>query len=322
MTKETKTLPQAIKIIVGLYGQDVVKDVRMVNIMGDVVTLEDNLAVKTILRDVLKLGYGGKVLAINGIKDDYNIKIKAYTKEISDLYGYKETIVQYVLFSLAYGIGLCPYLPRITKKVPSQRQEDKATPETNQPITTIRLTKGKILSLSIILFFIICVVANYFMANSHDVERFEQRISSGDSFLSSEDYVNAVESYKEAYKGYEGYKSNSYKREALEKIDAVVDQLTEEGQTNNRSLLQASKLIQSELELNLNDNDLGRVKLKKADIDKTIKEKVDNGHNILITIISANNGKLNENGKKILKDLMELSPDDYWLNFINRKSYE
>jgi len=35
--------------------------------------------------------------------------------------------------------------------------------------------------------------------------------------------------------------------------------------------------------------------------------------------VSANNGKLNEDGKKLLEELLELSPDDYWLKFIKNK---
>ena len=111
MNKESKTLPQAIKIIVGIYGKNVVKDVQMVNIMNDVVSLEDPAAVKSILRDVIKSGYGAKILAINTPREDYHLKVKVFSKEISDNYGYKEVIVQYILYSIAFGINICPKEP-------------------------------------------------------------------------------------------------------------------------------------------------------------------------------------------------------------------
>ena len=111
MNKESKTLPQAIKIIVGIYGKNVVKDVQMVNIMNDVVSLEDPAAVKSILRDVIKSGYGAKILAINTPREDYHLKVKDFSKEISDNYGYKEVIVQYILYSIAFGINICPKEP-------------------------------------------------------------------------------------------------------------------------------------------------------------------------------------------------------------------
>ena len=40
MTKEPKTLPEAIKIIVGIYGTKFLNDVRLVNIMNDIVSLD------------------------------------------------------------------------------------------------------------------------------------------------------------------------------------------------------------------------------------------------------------------------------------------
>jgi hypothetical protein len=53
-----------------------------------------------------------------------------------------------------------------------------------------------------------------------------------------------------------------------------------------------------------------------------MREKTVNGRQQLITVISANNGKLDERGKLLLNELLMLSPDDYWLNFIKKKSNE
>ena len=58
------------------------------------------------------------------------------------------------------------------------------------------------------------------------------------------------------------------------------------------------------------------------EIEKLITEKVDNGHQPLITNISTNKGELDENGKNNLAELLELSPNDYWLNFIKHKISE
>ena len=70
MNKVTKSLPQGIKIIVDRYGMDVLNDVRLVNIMSDVVTLEDSLAVKNTFREIIKLGYGKKILSLLSAKGD------------------------------------------------------------------------------------------------------------------------------------------------------------------------------------------------------------------------------------------------------------
>ena len=61
MNKEPKTLPQAIKIVVDKYGKDIVNNARMVNIMSDLIDLDESLATKKILKELLKLGYGKKI---------------------------------------------------------------------------------------------------------------------------------------------------------------------------------------------------------------------------------------------------------------------
>ena len=113
MNKTPVTLPHAIKIVVSKNGKDVVRDVRLLNIMNDMVYIEDSAAVKNILREVLKSGYGSKLLSLTPPHDDYQLKIKAYSKTISDSLGFKDVIVQYILYSIAYGIGLCPSIPRL-----------------------------------------------------------------------------------------------------------------------------------------------------------------------------------------------------------------
>ena len=80
--------------------------------------------------------------------------------------------------------------------------------------------------------------------------------------------------------------------------------------------------MQSEMQLNLDKEDLSRLQSKKDNIEKLINTRVSNGRNSLISIVSANNGKLDADGKALLIDLLELSPNDYWLNFIKKKSYE
>lgn len=77
----------------------------MVNIMNDVVSLEDPNAVKSIFRDCLRLGYGGKIQAITP-KDNFHLNDKDFFKDISDSSGYKDVIVQYILYSIAYGVGI------------------------------------------------------------------------------------------------------------------------------------------------------------------------------------------------------------------------
>ena len=324
MTKDPKTLPEAIKIIVGIYGKDVVKDVRMVNIMNDVVSMEEHNAVKTILRNCIKLGFGDKVLAITP-KDDLHLKIKSFSKDISDSYGYKDVIVQYILYSIAYGIGICENKPYLKNHAKPQPEKYRTLKPKNSRLTHTEESKQPPYKKMAVVFtvLLICTIAGFSLWNaSEEREKFQNRVFTGDSFLNSGDYDNAIESYKEAYNGYNALNSGSYKEDALGKIDDVIEKLLKEGKTDNKSLLHAYHVLQSEMQLNLEKKDKERLQMKLEEVETIISEKVDNGRNNLISILSANNGVLDENGKKLLLDLLLLSPDDYWLNFIKKKSYE
>ena len=161
-----------------------------------------------------------------------------------------------------------------------------------------------------------------YMASSTDREQFDQRIYSGDSFMYSGDYTNAAESYKEAYNGYNAMNSDGYKEDAFKSMDALNLKLLEEGRSNNKSLLNASKVIKSELSLNLGPKEKEKLQNELKEVEALVSEKVNNGRQQLITNISANNGKLDEGGKILLNELLALSPDDHWLNFIKKKSNE
>lgn len=194
--------------------------------------------------------------------------------------------------------------------------------QTTSRVTTPSISKKslyKIIIPFVTIFVIGLFYSLYYMGSSAEREQFENRVFTGNSFLSSGDYNNALESYKEAYNGYNAMNSDSYKGNALGKIEDLVDKLIKDGETNNKSLVQANSALESALQLNLNDNDMERLKNKKEELENTISGRLDNGRNALITSLSANNGKLDDSGKQLLENLLELAPDDYWLNFIKNK---
>ena len=329
MKKDPKVLPEAIKTVVAQYGKDIVNDVRLVNVMSDIVDLEDTAAVKKILRDVLSKGYGAKILAIVPEKEDIYSKVKAYAKDISNNHGYKDVFVQYVLFSIAYGIGLITQEPYIrSTTAPKERLAVKKTVDKKEPeVEPLEFAPKRtipfwaVAAMAIIVLLIVAYGFNY-MASSTDRENFNERIYTGDTFMYNGDYDKAVDSYKQAYDGYNAMNSDSYKDDALKSMEALNQKLLEDGKTNNKSLLDASKVIKSELSLNLEPKNKEKFKNELNEVETLVKEKVTNGHQQLISNISANNGYLDESGKVLLNELLALSPDDYWLNFIKKKNYE
>lgn len=326
MNKDTKKLPHAIKMVIEAYGKNIVNDVRTMNIMNDMVSLDETPAIKTILRDVLKLGYGKKLLAIS-TNDDYHLKVKAFSNEVSDKYGYREVLAQYVLYSIAYGIGVCPHAPSLTSRSTPKTTPTHKVVSNNKPKNTIntkpkRASSNKSIIVSLVISLFVIGYGIMYLSSATDRQQFKETLFTGDTFMNNGDYGNALESYKDAYNGYNAMNSSSYKEEALNKMDEMTDRLFSEGKTNNNSLLQAYQLTKSEMELNLEREDQDRIEIRLNDIEALIAEKIDNGRNTLILNLSANNGKLDENSKKLLLELLALSPDDYWLNFIKKKSYE
>ena len=157
------------------------------------------------------------------------------------------------------------------------------------------------------------------MSSLGEIEAFNQTVQKGDSFISSGLYDQALASYSEAYTSYNAFNSSSYKEDAFKKMEEVTDKLIEKGKTDNPSLFQAKKVLQSQLQLDIPSSGRTRLQDKLNEVEAEIVSRVDNGRNTLILNVSANNGKLNEDGKKLLNELIELSPDDYWLNFIKNK---
>lgn len=328
MAKETKALPEAIKLVIDKHGKIIVGGVLFVNIINDLVDLEDDAAVKAILKDILSMGYGQKMLVINHEQEDFHLKIKAFAKEISSSRGYKDIIVQYILYSIAYGLGWINQTPRIKPvSVPRERMDFKKSSKSSRiENTTKQVEKRKIPLWAIVLFAIIPIVgASYvfsYMAASTDREVFNERIFSGDSFMYKGEYESAVEKYKEAFEGYNALNSDGFKEEALESMEALNNKVIQEGQNDNKKLFEASNLLKSELQLNLDKKDKDKLQKELDEVETLMHDRTINGRQQLITIISANNGKLDESGRMLLNDLLLLSPDDYWLNFIKNKSNE
>ena len=327
MNKETKSLPEAIKMVVDKKGKIVVGDILMVNIISDIVDLEDGVAVKTILKDVIRKGYSKKMLLVNREQEDIHLKIKSLAKEISSSYGYKDVIVQYVLYSLAYGLGCINQIPRVRPvSAPTEHLELNKSNKPHIEKPFVQVQKKKIPLWAIVLIAIIPVVGvSYmfsYMAASTDRDKFNERIFSGDSFMYNGEYEHAVDKYKEAYQGYNALNSGSYKEDALESMEALNQKLIEEGKTNNKSLYEASNVIKSELQLNLDKQDKEKLQKELEEVETLVEEKVTNGKQQLIINVSANSGKLDVSGKTLLDELLMLSPDDYWLNFIKKRAYE
>ena len=391
MNNNDKTLPDYIKQAVDLYGRDTVKDIRLSNILNDIASFEPFAASKNIIRTLLKDGYGIKVLQTEGSL----LALHALSSEIADKYGYLPQSTDYILFSLAYGLGFVedkPVYENInaeTYEYTNTHSEYKITDLNNElakqkeeyavllnrlitvpkylsgfysasALSQLQLTENKIFLLqkalnilqddwcqkekeavlkryskntaslkqrvraasavAVLLLIIFIVYGSLYISASSDRKTFASHIQKGDALLQKGNYEQAVSHYKNAYTDYNAFRSVSYKRNALDKINNAADMLTNSG--SNAALRQSYKLLQSSMQLNLSPAERLSVQDKIKSLQTEIDSRLDKGRNTLALNISANNGKLNKDGEQLLEDLLKLSPEDYWLNFIKKKNNE
>lgn len=159
-----------------------------------------------------------------------------------------------------------------------------------------------------------------YITSTDDIKQFEHTIEQGEQSASSGHYSQALQLFDTAKKNYHGsFRAGHYENVADEHIAGSVDaamlsfnELIEQGK-----LLEANNLLQS-LPYNLLSEDVQNVeKIRNAKAKLTTA--MDDGFNRLISNISQNGGHLNAEGKKLLKELLSVTPDDYWLKFIKNK---
>lgn len=158
-----------------------------------------------------------------------------------------------------------------------------------------------------------------YVSSMDEMDSYNQTIQQGDAFMSSGLYDQALSNYQDAYTNYNAFNSSGYKHDAFQKMNMAVDRLIEGGKNDNTTLLSAYNAIQSELRLELTSSEKAEVLEKLAYVETEIASRVENGKNTLVLNISANQGELNDEGKVLLDELLNFSPKDYWLNFIQNK---
>lgn len=111
MSKPYKSLPEALRGIITKEGEKMLEDVKLVNILADLCSLEDMPAANTILKKMLTEGYGTEILTITS-NPSWEIKLKMLSAKIASKNGYRSDIVQYIVDSVVYGLGKSEIIPK------------------------------------------------------------------------------------------------------------------------------------------------------------------------------------------------------------------
>lgn len=94
-------LHNALRNIVQTDGKEILKDVRLVNILDDFNAYQDIPASKYILRAIIADGYTGKLLMIG----KWDIKAETLVQKFSTITGFIPELVLLIFQSIAFGLG-------------------------------------------------------------------------------------------------------------------------------------------------------------------------------------------------------------------------
>lgn len=157
---------------------------------------------------------------------------------------------------------------------------------------------------------------------------YEATMTSGNTAMSKGNYAAAITLFQKAENEYDAsYSSSTYKKDAHSKAAEASDKVIGEWVNQVTPLIQANrpakaKLITMALPANL------VLEGSSEDTYKNITQQIDNSLSArtsaivdqLLNEIYANNGKLSESSRQELNEMIEVIPDNYWLNFIKEKS--
>lgn len=98
-------LHDAIKKLVAQFGESIVTEVRLANLLADFNGYQDCPAIKVVLKDILKAGYGKKLYDLSSKSTQEAIsKSIEYTKTFADSSNYKEDLVSYAFDCLLFAL--------------------------------------------------------------------------------------------------------------------------------------------------------------------------------------------------------------------------
>lgn len=118
-------LHQALKHIIRSEGQDIVTDLRLINILNDLNAYQDIQGSKYILRAIIDDGFASRFYQIRSLNNQANDLIRRFTTTT----GFNEESVLKIFHSLAFGLGWINQMPMTPPPSPSPLPSPKPTPQ-------------------------------------------------------------------------------------------------------------------------------------------------------------------------------------------------
>lgn len=136
-------LHQALKHVIGAEGQDIVKDLRLINILNDLQVYQDIQGSKYILRAIIDDGFASRFQQIGSLNNQANDLICRFTATT----GFNEDSVLKIFQSLAFGLGWINQMPVNPSPSPAPEAPPQPAPNGRPPIaSTLTLTSTQLIS--------------------------------------------------------------------------------------------------------------------------------------------------------------------------------
>ena len=128
-------LKQAFQQIFDDFGQDIINDKNLANIVADYYSFDRNPAVRNILKAIVSDGYATKISQLKTSKGDPSIDLERYAGEIEQSWGYGKDQVRYVLSCIASSIGIEYKIDNSNKQNQQPISSPPNSPIVNKPIS-------------------------------------------------------------------------------------------------------------------------------------------------------------------------------------------
>ena len=165
-----------------------------------------------------------------------------------------------------------------------------------------------------------------YFTSKDEIDLYNSTMLQAENYISEKEYINAIVTFDKAQAEYDGnFNTKGFKQDAVVSKERACKLLLEHKRQTSIDLFTKGEYLNSRKELEsiktymITPALLADYNLEYEKLIKQIESAIEKDKNTIMLNIASNNGKLNTSGKKLLKELLEICPEDYWLNIIQKK---
>ena len=123
----------ALRNIISVDGQDIIKDVRVINILNDYNIFQNNAGIKYMLRAFIEDGYINQLLSVGKLDNS----ISMLSNKIATNTGFTTSMIGYIIYSIVYGLGWSNERPsnQLNQQINSPQKQSSQIPNSFKRMT-------------------------------------------------------------------------------------------------------------------------------------------------------------------------------------------